>query len=93
MGSAAISLGGPRPVSEQSAATSVASAQPAAAVDKVSLTGDGVRMQQLSKAAAAGPDIDTGRVAAAKAAIANGSYQVNAQSVASKLTRFEWDMQ
>lgn len=90
---AAISLGGSGKIaSEQTASTGVATAQPAAAVDKVSLTSDGVRMQQLDKAVSEAPEIDAGRVASTKAAIAGGRYQVNAQAVAGKLARFEWEM-
>lgn len=77
----------------QATAGAVAGTAPAAATDTVSLTGDAQRMQQLSDAASDGPQVDSARVAAVKGAIANGSYQVNAASVAAKLSRFEWEMQ
>jgi len=68
-----------------------ASASGPAAADKVSLTGDAVRMQQLEKSLSESPDnqVDLNRVAAAKAAIANGTYKVDSKAVAAKLSRME----
>jgi negative regulator of flagellin synthesis FlgM len=94
LGSVVISLGSAAKASAgQPASTAVASAAPAAPTDKVSLTGAAVRMQQLTETAGDGPQVDAQRVAALKSAIANGSYKVDAGSVASKLSRFEWEMQ
>jgi negative regulator of flagellin synthesis FlgM len=94
LGTVVISLGSAGKASAgQSASTAVASAAPAAPTDKVSLTGAAVRMQQLTETAGDGPQVDTKRVAALKSAIANGSYKVDSGSVASKLSRFEWEMQ
>jgi negative regulator of flagellin synthesis FlgM len=94
LGTVAVSLGSTgKATGERSAATGVASTAPAAPADKVSLTGEAVRMQQLDQAVNDGPQVDSKRVAAVKSALANGSYQVNAQTVAAKLSRFEWDMQ
>ena len=78
--------------SEQPLTTSVASAAPAAAIDTVRLTGDAVRLQQLDKGSAKSPEIDTQRIAKARAAIASGSYAIDAQQIAAKLTRMDWDL-
>lgn len=94
MSTVAIGLAsGAKSVSDRAATASVASTQPAPPVDKVSLTGDAVRMQQLDKSMAAVPHVDSGRVASVKAAIATGRYQVDARAVAAKLSRSEWEMQ
>ncbi len=93
VGSMAVSLGSAGKVAaDRPASTAVASAAPAAPADKVSLTGDAVRMQQLDKAVNEGPKVDSARVSSIKRAVASGRYQVNAEKVAAKLTRFEWDM-
>lgn len=94
LGTVAIGLAsGAKSVSEKPATAAVASAQPTPPVDKVSLTGDAVRMQQLDRVMAAVPQVDSGRVATVKAAIATGRYQVDTRTVAAKLSRFEWEMQ
>ena len=82
----------PKTAADKAVATAVASAAAAPPVDKVSLTGDAVRMQQLEQAAANAPVIDSRRVAAAKSAIAGGSYAVNSKTVAARLSRAEWDL-
>ena len=94
LGTVAIGLAsGAKAASEKPATAAIASAQPAPPVDKVSLTGDAVRMQQMDKSMAAVPQVDSARVATVKAAIASGRYQVDARTVAAKLSRFEWEMQ
>ena len=86
-------LGGPSKIAaDRPAGADTASAGPAAAVDKVSLTGDALRMQQLVKTATSGPVVDSARVNAAKAAIAGGRYKIDSRSVAAKMQRFEWEM-
>lgn len=93
LGTVAVGLGSTgKAAADRPAASGVASAAPAAPADKVSLTGDAVRMQQLEKAVAEGPQIDSARVAATKAAIASGRYKVDARTVAAKLTRFEGEL-
>lgn len=95
LGAAPIGAAAAPKVSGDKAATNVASAAPpapAAPVDKLSLTGDAVRLQQLDKAASKEPVVDSRRVVAAKDAIAGGRYRVDAQAVAGKLSRLEWEM-
>ena len=64
------------------------------AVDKVSLSGDAMRMQQIDKAVAQEPadGIDATRVANVRSALAAGTYKVDSNRVADKLARLEWDM-
>jgi negative regulator of flagellin synthesis FlgM len=93
MSTVAVGLaGGAKAVSDKPATAAVASAQPAPPVDKVSLTGDAMRMQQLDKSMATGPEVDSGRVTSVKAAIAAGRYSIDARTVAAKLSRLEWEM-
>lgn len=77
---------------DKAAGGAVASGTPAAPVDKVSLTGDAVRLQQLSQAASDGPSVDTRKVNATRSAIASGTYRVDARSVAAKLSRMDWEL-
>jgi len=90
---APISFGGTaKTAADKSASSAVASSGAPAPADKVSLTGNGVRMQQLAQAVAETPEIDTKRVASTRSAIASGSYRVDSQSVAAKLTRMDWEL-
>jgi len=90
---APISFGGTaKTAADKSASTAVASSGAPTPVDKVSLTGNAVRMQQLAQAVAETPEIDTKRVASTRSAIASGSYQVDSKSVAAKLTRMDWEL-
>ena len=63
-----------------------------ARVDSVKLTPDAVQLQHLEASIARIPVADHQRVAKAKQAIANGTYKVDAQKIAAKLTRMEWDL-
>ena len=93
LGSAAIGLGSAiKGATDKPLSTAVSSAAAAAPVDKVSLTGDAVRMQQLDRAASVAPDVDTKKVASIKSAIASGNYRIDSQAVASKLARMDWEL-
>ena len=93
LGTVAVGLGAAgKAAADRPATAAVASTAPAAPVDRVSLTGDAVRMQQLDKAVVQAPKVDAARVAGIKAALAGGRYQVDAKNVAAKLSRFEWEM-
>lgn len=72
--------------------TAVSSGAPAAPVDKVSLTGNALRLQQLAKSAADGPEVDAKKVSSTRSAIASGSYRVNSRSIAAKLARMDWEL-
>jgi len=71
------------------AASSTASAAPA---DQVKLTGSGLTLQKLGEAIAAAPVVNTAKVAAVKQSIQNGTYQVDAGSVADKLLQSESEL-
>ncbi len=53
--------------------------------DSVTLTESARQLQKLSEAVAAAPTVDAARVESVKRAIAQGTYEVNAERVADKL--------
>lgn len=57
--------------------------------DTVTLTGSSITLQKLNDAVANAPVVDSQRVAAARLAIKNGTYQINARSIAEKLLQAE----
>ena len=57
--------------------------------DRVTLTQTAQQMQELEAAVRREPTVNSERVAALKAAIARGEYQVDARSIAEKLMRVE----
>lgn len=65
------------------------SATPPAAADAVSLTDSAQLLVRLEKAIEDVPVIDRERVETIKAAIADGSYAVNAERVAAEVLRME----
>jgi negative regulator of flagellin synthesis FlgM len=88
-----VSLGGATKAgADKASGSAVASGAPAAPVDKVSLTGNAVRLQQLSQAASEAPVVDTKKVNATRSAIASGTYRVDSKSVAAKLSRMDWEL-
>ena len=58
-------------------------------VDTVSLTNTSAQLRSLENTLAELPVVDTQRVESIKQAIADGSYQINAQRVADKLINLE----
>lgn len=72
----------------QAPATSVQKSN-AAAGENVQLSAEAQRLQQATEKMNQQPSVDSERVAAIKQAIADGSYQVDSQRVASKLLSFE----
>lgn len=69
-----------------------AAAQPAPAADQVTLTGSARTLQRLSEAVANAPVVNAAKVATIKQAVQNGSYSVNAGSVADKLLQHDSDL-
>ncbi len=63
-----------------------------ARIDSVKLTPDAVQLQQLESSIAQIPVADHQRVDKVRQAIADGTYQVDAQKIAAKLARMEWDL-
>ncbi len=57
--------------------------------DTVSLTETSSQLRSIESSLSALPVVDTQRVEAIKQSIADGSYQIDAQSVANKLIDFE----
>ncbi len=57
--------------------------------DTVSLSDNAVQLGKLDNSVIAAPVVDTKRVEQIKQAIENGTYEVNAEKVADKLTQFE----
>ncbi|MDF1588881.1 MAG: flagellar biosynthesis anti-sigma factor FlgM [Gammaproteobacteria bacterium] len=53
--------------------------------DKVSLTETATQLQSLRQAIADSPEVNTDRVAALRAAIADGSYEVDSETLAQNL--------
>jgi len=63
------------------------SAQKTSAGDTVELTSSAKLLERLEKTLASMPEIDTARVAAVKAQIENGEYQIDVDSIADALIR------
>jgi len=57
--------------------------------DTLSLSEGAKQLGKLENSAIAAPVIDAKRVAQVKAAIANGSYEINPTKIAGKLSQFE----
>ncbi len=72
------------PVERTSTDKKVEGVQPAAG-DSVTLTNSARQMQKLADAVAAAPVTDAERVASVKKAVAQGTYEVNAERIADKL--------
>lgn len=77
-----------RKQSEQAPAQADSSPQ-STARDTVSLSDDAVQLGKLDNSAISAPVIDTQRVEQVKAAIANGSYEVDPTRIADKMMQFE----
>ncbi|WP_348673934.1 flagellar biosynthesis anti-sigma factor FlgM [uncultured Abyssibacter sp.] len=60
--------------------------------DSVTLSGQGANLNELVNVAQQTPDVDVQKVAAIREAIASGSYQVNAESIATKMAHMEWQL-
>jgi len=61
----------------------------ASSADQVTITGSGLALQKLAQAVASAPVVNTQKVASVKQAIQNGTYKVDAGSVADKILQFE----
>ncbi len=73
---------------QQQTATEKSSSSPAA-TDSVQLTQSGKQLSELANRLDKIPSVDSERVEAIKKAIADGSYEIDAERIASKLTNFE----
>jgi len=57
--------------------------------DRVSLTGEARRLQELETRLASEPVVDTQRVAAVRNAVEDGTFTVNPERIADKMMSFE----
>ncbi|MDT8371130.1 MAG: flagellar biosynthesis anti-sigma factor FlgM [Gammaproteobacteria bacterium] len=57
--------------------------------DKVSLTETATQLQSLRQAVADSPEVNTDRVAALRAVIADGSFEVDSETLAQNLFNFD----
>ena len=70
-------------------ANAAAEAKAGNAADSVNLTKSGIKLNELEHSVAEGPDVNQQRVEAIKKAIAAGTYNVDADKIAKKLTTLE----
>ncbi|KMV29680.1 flagellar biosynthesis anti-sigma factor FlgM [Photobacterium swingsii] len=71
------------------APTTAAASSPRVNNDAVSLSAQGKAVGQIHQQLAAEPSFDSAKVAEIKQAIADGSYKVDADKLASNMTKFE----
>ena len=57
--------------------------------DKVSLTGDASRLQELERQLQSKPVVDSQRVDAVRSAVENGTFEVNPERIAEKMMSLE----
>lgn len=74
---------------EKSGETTGATVRPGTSGETVHLSNEAQQLQKISEKLRDQPVVDSARVAALKQAIADGSYQVDAGRVASKMLNFE----
>lgn len=74
--------------SQRAPENTAAAAAPNTEADKVSLSDT---LAQLEQTLSEVPEVDQARVDAIKAAIENGSYQIDSQELARKMINFEGD--
>ncbi|WP_261857886.1 flagellar biosynthesis anti-sigma factor FlgM [Photobacterium sanguinicancri] len=72
-----------------STAAAAAASSPRVKNDAVSLSAQGKAVGQIHQQLAAEPSFDSAKVAEIKQAIADGSYKVDADKLASNMTKFE----
>lgn len=77
------------PVKAEKGANPVAASAGAALEDVVQLTDLGARLQTLTQAVAAVPEVDTARVAQVRQTLSDGAYQIEPEVVADKLMMME----
>jgi negative regulator of flagellin synthesis FlgM len=82
----------PRAVSAVGKSGSSAAGNSVQSIDSVQLTPDALQLSQLEKSISSIPVANNQRVAQVRQAVNDGSYKIDPQSVASKLTRMEWDL-
>ncbi len=83
-----------RPLKEQvdAAQRNASDSDSATTTDTVTVTDTAARIRQLEASLSSLPDVDSARVQAIRQAIADGSYQVDADRIATKLLKLEQDL-
>lgn len=89
---AADAAGARRAETSKSPAHATPAAKPEGASDTVQLTSSALLLGKLEEAIRGMPTVDSERVAALKAAIEGGSYEVDSAAVAEGLLRFEREL-
>jgi negative regulator of flagellin synthesis FlgM len=69
--------------------TSDAAPAPQSSSDRVSVTSEASRLQEIEEQLMAVPEVNSAKVAEIKASIANGTFDFNPQRIAEKLIAFE----
>lgn len=87
VGAGSQTQGNPESTANKAAADS--QTQTAPSRDTVSLTPQAQQLKDLENRVSSLPEVDSDRVNAIKESIANGSYEIDANSIASKLLQFE----
>ena len=83
------SVADPRQELGNSAEAGTHKAKPQQEQETVKLSSDAQTLKSLEAKVKAGSDIDSGKVAEIRAAVEEGSYQVNAERLADKMMAFE----
>jgi len=83
---------GAKPAAREARSEAASADKPAAAGDTVNITRSGLLLSKLEEVVQRTPVVDAERVAAIKDAIAAGTYEVDDQSVADRLLKFERDV-
>lgn len=81
-----------KPAARDARSEATAADKPAASSDTVNITRSGLLLNKLEEIVQRTPVVDAERVAAIKDAIATGTYEVDDQSVADRLLKFERDV-
>ncbi len=91
-GSSIVSIDSYRSSARPAAGASVAPVAGVKATDTVRLSDDAVGLSALDKTLSAIPAVDHGRVAAIKAAVAEGRYVIDAEAIATRMSHFDWQL-
>ncbi|MGV3592994.1 MAG: flagellar biosynthesis anti-sigma factor FlgM [Gammaproteobacteria bacterium] len=88
LGSVARGLGSPAAGTERKSGEST-DAPAVSSTDRVSVTSEAARLQEIEEQLMAVPEVNSQKVAEIKAMIANGTFDFNPQRIAEKLIAFE----
>lgn len=91
-GPSIVSIESYRSNARPAAGAAVAPVALARAADTVRLTDDAVNLSALDKTLSSTPAVDQGRVAAIKAAVAEGRYVIDPEAIATRISHFEWQL-